>query len=123
MGEKILLLILISIFNLDLACCRKLYVRLRESWDLFPALQQNCHHGQTSLLNPPFSLSGEMRINYFLFRRTGSVDEELIRDLTVVCQGRERWVRFQSAGLEHPLLCPHLLVAQLLGDVCRAPFC
>lgn len=90
---------LICIFNLDLACCRKSYVCLWESWDLFLALQQNCHRRQTSLFNPLFSLSGEMHINYFLYRGTGSVDGELVRDLNVVCQGRERWARFQSTGL------------------------
>ena len=78
MGKKILLLMFICIYNLDLTCCRKLYVCLWESWDLFPALQQDCHRRRSSLCNPLLSLSGEMHIHCFLFRGMGSVDEELV---------------------------------------------
>lgn len=57
---------------------------LWESWDLFLALQQTCHHRQTSLFNP----RAEAYKCLFL-SRYGSVVEELIRDLNVVCPGSE----------------------------------
>lgn len=57
-----------------------------------------------SLFNALFSLSGVLHLNGIFFGATGSLDEELLRDLYIVWQGRERRAGFQSSL--------YLLVAQ-----------
>lgn len=58
-------------------------MHLGESWDLLLALSQNCRRRQTSLFNALFSLSGVLHLNGIFFGATGSLDEELLRDLYI----------------------------------------
>lgn len=51
-GKNAHLLMLSCVLSLGLACFWKFYTCLWESWDLCPALQENCHRRQTSFFNP-----------------------------------------------------------------------
>lgn len=89
MGEQVLLLMLICVFNLDLARCRKfLCVSLGKLGSISSSATDLPSQANITLQSPVLLDRAEACKCLFL-SRCSSVVEELIRDLSVVCPGRE----------------------------------